>query len=160
MKIHRLTFPVLFLVFLTFFTLVLSHGIDHHHHQEETANVKTNRVAYGSPAPSHSSIESGGDAGNFPPVVSPPSPPTMAEFWPNHIFNVLDFGAKGDGIKDDTKVRNPHTYYICAFKYEEIFEFILKLYVFTACVLIKLSLNYTHTNLWALFLTTYMCKLI
>lgn len=113
MKIHCPTFPVLFLVFSTSFTLVLSHGIDHHHHhQEATANVKINRVAYGSPAPPHSSIESGGDAGNIPPVVSPSSPPTMAEFWPNHIFNVLDFGAKGDGIKDDTKVRNPHIHII------------------------------------------------
>ncbi|XP_037406009.1 polygalacturonase At1g48100-like isoform X1 [Triticum dicoccoides] len=63
-----------------------------------------------SPSPKPSPAKGNGHTSPQPPSPScgkgrqpPPQPPPAASASPGAVFNVVDFGAKGDGISDDTK---------------------------------------------------------
>lgn len=83
-----------------------SHGNSHHSSHNNHNNNNHHHKSKPKPKPKVKSPPKADD-NNSPLVPRPPKvqPPSLPPPKGTHVFNVMDFGAKGDGKCDDTKVR-------------------------------------------------------
>lgn len=89
-----------------------------------SVEARNNRIKKSKPHHKHQKDKSGnGNTSNLPGPAPAPLPHYGSNQTPSTIFDVLAFGAKGDGVSDDSKVKQMQRSWLCVCAWMCKFEF-------------------------------------